>query len=91
MDDDGLVKLDYGDPEVFKTVRPLLDVDDDDDFWVLTETEGMDVAMAYVVGKNCIDRMVDLGQLDWINELLGYGEDTIGLDDLGTEASAEKL
>lgn len=83
--------MDFGDEEVFSTIKPLLDVDEDDDFWVLTETEGMPVAMAYTVGKNCIDRMVELGQLDWISELLDYGEDTLGLEELAADASAEKL
>lgn len=47
--------------------------------------------MAYVVGKNCIDTLVELGQLDWVNELLSYSEDTLGLEDLAADASAEKL
>jgi hypothetical protein len=75
----------------FQSLKPLINVDSDDDFWVLAETEGMEVAMAYVVGKNCIDTLVDLGQLDWISELLNYGEDTIGLEELAAEAGDEKL
>lgn len=65
-------------------------MDEDDDFWVLQETEGLNTAMAYTVGKNCIDAMLAEGQLDWLSELLDYAEDTLGLDALAAEAGAEK-
>lgn len=57
---------------------------------VLQETEGLNTAMAYTVGKNCIDAMAEQGQLDWISELLDYAEDVLGLEVLADEASAEK-
>lgn len=60
----------YDETELRQAILPLIDFPRQDDFTVVEEVEGTDVAMAYAVGLNCIEALSDNNQDDWLIELI---------------------
>lgn len=60
----------YDETELRRAILPLIDFPRQDDFTVVEEVEGTDVAMAYAVGLNCIEALSDNNQDDWLIELI---------------------
>lgn len=70
----------YDEAELRKAIMPLIEFSKQDDFTVVEEVEGTDVAMAYAVGLNCIEALSDENQDDWLIELIrkAHGELSAG-------------
>lgn len=60
----------YDESELRKAIMPLIEFSKQDDFTVVEEVEGTDVAMAYAVGLNCIEALSEQNQDDWLIELI---------------------
>lgn len=60
----------YDESDLRKAIMPLIEFSRQDDFTVVEEVEGTDVAMAFAVGANCIEALADGNQDDWLIELI---------------------
>lgn len=78
----------YDEAELRKAIMPLIEFSRQDDFTVVEEVEGTDVAMAYAVGLNCIEVLSDQNQDDWLLEIIRKAHDELSV--LGKARLAEQ-
>lgn len=72
----------YDETELRQAIMPLIDFAKQDDFTVVEEVEGTNVAMAFAVGMNCIEALSDENQGDWLIELIRKARLELSADDL---------
>lgn len=67
----------YDETELRKAILPLIDFATHEEFAAVEEVEGTDMAMAYVVGLNCIEVLADNNQDDWLLELIAKAKEEL--------------
>lgn len=67
----------YDETELRKAILPLIEFTAQEDFSVVEEVEGTDIAMAYAVGLNCIEVLADNHQDDWLIELIRRAQEEL--------------
>lgn len=78
----------YDEAELRTAILPLIDFIKQEDFSVVEEVEGVNVAMAYAVGLNCLEALGDASQDDWLIELIRKASEE--LSDEGAARLAEQ-
>lgn len=67
----------YDETELRRAILPLIEFTAQEEFAAVEEVEGTDVAMAYVVGLNCIEALADNKQDDWLIELIRKAQEEL--------------